>query len=136
MKKHRKVQKFFNTNRERTWKWWKIIYGIIYTDSLRFMSRLLSYVANNLAEELGNNKYKYCKSFLELKKVKDKLSISKYFKCSKKHKKYLNKDLVKRFANRYKFCDGDINIFCLIIRKGVILVSTWIVGRGLTRQNY
>ena len=27
--------------------------------------------------------------------------------------------MVKRFANIYKFCDGDINKFILLLRKGI-----------------
>ena len=27
--------------------------------------------------------------------------------------------LKKKFANTYQFCDGDINKFCLMLRKGV-----------------
>ena len=34
-------------------------------------------------------------------------------------KKYFNKYLVKRFPNIYKLCDGDINKFCLMLRKDV-----------------
>ena len=34
-------------------------------------------------------------------------------------KKHFNKDLIKRFANTYKFCDGDIKKYCLMLRKSV-----------------
>ena len=50
-------------------------------------------------------------------KVKDKLLIFKCLKCNKNHKKYLNKYLVKRFVNTYKFCDGHINQLCSMLRK-------------------
>ena len=33
--------------------------------------------------------------------------------------KYFNKDLVKRFASTYKFYGWDINMFCLMLRKGI-----------------
>ena len=42
-----------------------------------------------------------------------------YLKCSKNHKKHFNKDLIKRFANTYEFFDGDINKFCLMLKKSV-----------------
>ena len=41
-------------------------------------------------------------------KVKDKLLIFKCLKCNKSHKKYLNKYLVKRFVNTYKFSDNTL----------------------------
>ena len=39
------------------------------------------------------------KSYPEYIKVKNKLLIFKCLKCTKIHKKYFNKDLVKRFAS-------------------------------------
>ena len=41
--------------------------------------------------------------------VKDDQLIFKCSKCNKNHNKDFNKDLINRFANTYKFCDGDIN---------------------------
>ena len=35
------------------------------------------------------------------------------------YKKDFNKELIKRFANIYKFCNRDINKFVLLLRKGV-----------------
>ena len=34
-------------------------------------------------------------------------------------KKKFNKDLTKRFANTYEFCNGDLNKFILLLRNGV-----------------
>ena len=34
-------------------------------------------------------------------------------------KNHFNKDLIKRFANIYEFCNEDINKFILLLRKGV-----------------
>ena len=52
--------------------------------------------------------------------------LQKYQKClkesmkgSKNHKKHVNKGLIKRFANTYDFCNGDIKKFCLMLRKSV-----------------
>ena len=42
-----------------------------------------------------------------------------YFECKKINKKEFNKELIKRFANIYEFCNGDINKFILLLRKGV-----------------
>ena len=30
-----------------------------------------------------------------------------------------NKELIERFSNTYGFCNGDINMFILLLRKGV-----------------
>ena len=40
-------------------------------------------------------------------------------KKRKKYKKDFDKDLIKRFSNMYEICDGDINKFILLLRKGV-----------------
>ena len=34
-------------------------------------------------------------------------------------KKHFNKESIKRFANTYEFCNGDINKFILLLRKRV-----------------
>ena len=34
-------------------------------------------------------------------------------------KKNFNKELIQRFANTYEFCNGDLNKFILLLRKGV-----------------
>ena len=41
------------------------------------------------------------------------------FECKENYKKDFNKDFIKRFLNIYEFCDGDINNFILLLRKGV-----------------
>ena len=35
----------------------------------------------------------------------------------KRYKKDFNKDLIKRFASTYEFCDKDINKFIFLLRK-------------------
>ena len=39
--------------------------------------------------------------------------------CKKNYKKDFNKELIERFANIYEFCNGDLNKFILLLRKGV-----------------
>ena len=34
-------------------------------------------------------------------------------------KKNFNEELIERFPNTYKFCNGDLNKFILLLRKGV-----------------
>ena len=39
--------------------------------------------------------------------------------AKKNYKKDFTKDLVKRFLNIHELCNGDINKFILLLRKGV-----------------
>ena len=41
------------------------------------------------------------------------------FECKKDYKKDFNKELIKRFTNIYEFCNGEIDKFTLLLRKGV-----------------
>ena len=41
------------------------------------------------------------------------------FECNKNYEKDFNKELIKRFANIYEFCNEDINKFVFSLRKGV-----------------
>ena len=45
--------------------------------------------------------------------------IFRCFECKKNYQKDFNKDLIKRFANTYEFCNKDINKFILQLRKGI-----------------
>ena len=51
--------------------------------------------------------------------TKDEQLIFRCFECKNNYKKDFNKELIKRFANIYEFCNGDINRFILLLRKGV-----------------
>ena len=52
-------------------------------------------------------------------KVTDKKLIFRCFDCKKNYRKEINKELIERFANTYKFCNNDINKFIMLLRKGV-----------------
>ena len=45
--------------------------------------------------------------------------IFRCFSCKKNYEKDFNKELIKRFANTYEFCNGDLNKFILLLRKGI-----------------
>ena len=51
--------------------------------------------------------------------TKDDQLIFRCFQCKKNYDKDFNKELIKRFANTYKFCNENINKFILLLRKGV-----------------
>ena len=41
------------------------------------------------------------------------------YKCKNNYKEDFNKDLIKRFASIYEFCNGDTNKFILLLRKRI-----------------
>ena len=51
--------------------------------------------------------------------IKDDQSIFRCIECKKNCKKDFNKELIKRFANIYEFCNEDISAFILLLRKAV-----------------
>ena len=83
------------------------------------MSTSLSKLVDNLSEGLHNNRCVDCKSCLDYMKTKDEKLIFRCFCCKKNYEKDFNKELIKRFANTYTFCDNNLNKFILLLRKGV-----------------
>ena len=119
----------------------EITYKIKFIDSFRFMSLSLSKLVDNLSEGIHNNKCADCKSNLDYIKTKNEKLILECYNCKQRYKKKFNKELVKRFASTYEFCNNDmtastakptaepsalacssserINKFVLLLRKGV-----------------
>ena len=83
----------------------------------------LSYLANNLSE-INNKKCKKCKernditSEFEFIGLKDNRLKYKGKECNDISPKSVD-DLIKKFPITYKFCDGNLNKFVLLLRKGV-----------------
>ena len=69
------------------------------------MSTSLSKLVDNLSEGLHNNKCLSCNSCLDYIKNKNEKLILKCFNCEQYHEKDFNKELIKRFANTYEFCN-------------------------------
>ena len=97
----------------------KMSYKIKFIDSFRFISRSLSNLVDNLFEGLHSDKCTNCKSCLDYMATKDEQLILRCFECKKNYKKDFNKELIKRFANIYEFCNEDTNKFILLLRKVV-----------------
>ena len=115
----------------------EINYKIKFIDNFRFMSSSLSKLADNLSEGIYNNKCSNCKSNLDYIRItKNKKLLLKCFNCNTYHKKKFNKDLIKKIENTYNFCNNDLNIFVLLLRKGCILMNIWIVGKNLVKYHY
>ena len=96
-----------------------ISYKIKFIDSFRFMLSSLSNLVDNLSEGLHNDRCIYCKSSLDYMATKNEQLIFRCFECKKNYKKDFNKEIINRFSSTYKFCNGDINKFILLLRKGV-----------------
>ena len=68
---------------------------------------------------IHNNKCADCKSCLDyVRSTKNEKLILKCFNCETYRKKF-NKELIKRFASTYEFCNKDLNKFILLLRKCV-----------------
>ena len=114
----------------------EITYKTKFIDSYRFMSSSLSKLVHNLSEGIRNNKCADCESCLDyVRSTKNEKLIFKCFNCEQYYKKKFNKDLIKRFASTYEFCNKDLNKFILLLTKKVlILMNIWIVGKDSMRH--
>ena len=83
------------------------------------MAMSLSKLVDNFSEGIHNNKCVDCETCLDYIKTKDEKLIFKCFNCKSYYEKDFNKELIKRFASTYKFCNGNLNKFILLLRKGV-----------------
>ena len=108
-------KEIIKTDKDGNDKTVNISYKLKFIDSFRFISTSLSSLVDNLSDGLHNNKCTDCNSNLDYMKVENSPLI---FLCLKYNKNY-NKGLINKFLNTSKFCNGEINKFILLLRKGV-----------------
>ena len=110
------------------------------------MSSSLSKLVDNLSEGIHNNKCAERKSNLDYIKItakptaepsalarsslecKNEKLILECYNCKQCYRKKFNKELIKRFASTYEFCNNDLNKFVLLLRKRVYpyeYADTW-----------
>ena len=100
-----------------------ITYKLKFIDNSRFMSISLSNLVNNLSEIYD----KECKKYMDRKKISLNCEFIGFkngrlnYKCKECKKSYtkLTNESIKNFPTLYKFCNGDLNKFFLLLRKGV-----------------
>ena len=78
-----------------------ITYKLRFIDSFRFMSTSLSELVDNMSGHFNTIE---CKSCTE---------NNRYQECKK-----IIEGLIKTFPSIYQFCNGDLNKFILLLRKG------------------
>ena len=100
-----------------------ITYKLKFIDSYRFMSTSLS----NLVDNLSGSCDKECKKYRERKKIRLNCEFIGFkngklkYKCKECEKSYtkLTNESIRNFPTLYKFCNGDLDKFFLLLRKGI-----------------
>ena len=82
----------------------EITYKIKFIDSYRFYGSNLDYIKTTAKPS-------------SLERKNEKLILECY-NWKQRYKKKFNKELIKRFASTYSFCNNDLNKFILLLRKG------------------
>ena len=84
---------------------------------------------SNLADNLSEINNKDCKKCMERKKIRPECEFIglknnrlnyKCKECNETSAKSVN-DLIEKFSRTYKFCNGNLHKFVLLLRKGVYL---------------
>ena len=94
-----------------------ITYKLKFIDSIRFMNSSLSDLADNLSE-IHNQTCKKCDKKYKGYTRKNDTLIYRCKKCNNKSYKSIV-PLKENFPNVYNFCNGNIDKFLLLLRKGV-----------------
>ena len=102
-----------------------VTHKLKFIDSFRFMPTSLSELVDNFSGKIFNSIE--CKKCMERERINwqccfDQLKngrlIHKCRECKEKWEKPIE-GLIKKFSSIYQFCNGDLNKFVLLLRKGV-----------------
>ena len=85
------------------------------------MSTSLSALVDNLSNRIHDkHKCDSCGYNLEyIRRTNNGKLLFKCFNCKRKSFEKFDEDLIKKFKNTYRFCNGDIDKFMLLLSKGV-----------------
>ena len=78
---------------------------------------------------------KYTKSECKFIKFENNRLNYKCKECNDKLYKSIN-ELIKQIPKIYQFCNGDLNKFSVLLRKGVCPMNIWIAGKNLAKHYY
>ena len=67
--------------------------------------------------------------------LKNNTLIYKCKECKEEWERPIN-ELIENFPSVYQFCNGNLNKFFMLLRKGVVLMNTWIAGKNLMKPHY
>ena len=96
-----------------------ITYKLKFIDIFRFMSTSLSCLVDNLYEIYSKKcRGKNCESKCDFIGLENNKLNYKCNECKKRQLKPIN-GVIKKFSNTYEFCNGHIDKFILLLRKGV-----------------
>ena len=102
-----------------------IIYKLKFIDSYRFMPISLSEFVDCPSEIFNSIEYELCIERINIKSechyvgLKNDKLIHKCKKCKEECERPIIDELKEKFSSIYQFCDGDLNKFVLVLRKGV-----------------
>ena len=101
-----------------------ITYKLKFIDSFRFMSTSLSQLVDNTSGIFNSIECKLSREKIKINSeccfvgLKNSKLIYKCKECKEEWKRPLNK-LTENFPSIYQFCNGDLNKFVMLLRKGV-----------------
>ena len=90
-------------------------------------------LTDDLTEGPNNDKRKDCKTSLKYVSRKDNQVILECLRSKKNYGKDFDKDLIKKFANTYKFCDWNTIKFIFLLRKDI---NTLIARKNLMKSYF
>ena len=101
-----------------------IAYKLRFMDSVRFMSTSLSELVDNMSGIFNSIECKSCMEKIKINSechfvgLRNNRLIYRCRECKEEWKRLIN-ELIEKFPSIYQFCNGDLNKFVLLLRKGV-----------------